>query len=116
NPRFATAEFNFWPSSEAAFDDLAWLENVLGMSLGGVEVDMPPVTLNDNGPSAFVGFGDKTYSSIPAAAIFNRRANLELKFSPSLIYQRLFELCRNKGIPVHEYSEISQLRLSGTGV
>lgn len=113
SPRFFGPEFSFWPSSEHAFEDLAWLENLLQISLGGVEIDAPPVNINNDGVAPFVGFGDKNYSSIPAASVFNRSNHLQLNFNERAIYQRLREQTQ---VTIHEFSEVSLIRMGGAGI
>lgn len=113
SPRYFAPEFSFWPSSEQAFEDLAWLENLLGLSLGGLEVDLPPVTFSGDAVAPFVGFGDKKYSSIPAASVFNRRAHLRINFDERTIYNRLREQCR---ADIHEFSDISDIRIGADGI
>lgn len=118
NPRFFAPEISFWPSSEESFENLAWLEQVMTSAnrrfqLGGVEVDRPPLAFDGNTVTEFIGFGDKTYSSIPAASVFNRRAELQLNLSERQIYQALREACT---FEILEYSDISQIRFGGDGI
>lgn len=112
-PKFFAPEISFWPSSEVNFENLGWLEKLVNLNLGGVERDLPPIGFVGNEPTAFIGFGDKKYSSLPAAATWNLSARLIVNDSSEKIYLRMLELFEG---PIKDYSEVSKINLSGEGI
>lgn len=112
-PHFFGTEISFWPSSDLNFENLGWLEQLVNLDIGGIEKDLPPLTFESKEPTAFIGFGEKTYSSLPAAANLNQRARLSLNCSEKKIFLRLRELFTGT---IKEFSEISKINLSSDGI
>ena len=112
-PKFFSPEIAFWPSSDVNFENLGWLEKLVNLSLGGIEKDLAPIGFSGNEPTPFIGFGEKKYTSLPAAVTWNIRARLVVNESSETVYQRAFELFEGD---IKDYSEISKVNLSGEGI
>ena len=113
NPKFFAPEIAFWPSSEVNFENLGWVEKLVNLELGGIEKDLPPIGFENNEPTPFIGFGEKKYTSLPAAASWNLRARLVVNDPSEKVYNRALELFEGT---IKQYSEISKVNLNGDGI
>jgi hypothetical protein len=111
--RFLSPELSFWPADRDGEGDLRWLESLLEIDLKIRPIEAHPTAFIQDRQEPFVGFGDKKYRSIPAAAYFNKSHRFVMDCEESVVVERIKTLCQ---FPIHDYSVVTDVKHSDRGI